>query len=272
MSQRKHTRSLAEFQQWMQHQLMDPYGQTGATAPVESVICESERLSAHEHLAIYQRSYIARLRDCMTQQFSALEHALGPELFEGFADEYLSVYPSRNYNLMPLGAHFADFLEATRPDRDAPEGEREDWPDFMIELARFEFAINQIFAERSDEEYTLATEDSLDEDLRLLPVFHLFAHQFPVRWYYSAVVNGDNPPLPYAQESYCVVLRHQYRLSLYDLPPAQYHLLYYMQQGYTLAEAREYLVAAHELDVRQVDLTWPTWKARMVAACFFRKV
>ena len=84
----------------MQHQLMDPYGQTGATAPVESLIYDSTRLSAREHLAIYQRSYIARLRDCMAQQFTALAYALGPELFQGFADEYLSACPSTHYNLM----------------------------------------------------------------------------------------------------------------------------------------------------------------------------
>jgi len=73
----------------------------------------------------------------MASQFKALEYALGESLFKGFADQYLQANPSQSYTLMDLGKNFSSYLEATRPDKEYSE--KEDWPDFMIELAAFEY-------------------------------------------------------------------------------------------------------------------------------------
>src|ERR1700759_1363098 len=156
---------LDKFQQWMQHMLLNPLLKKGIdpadalpsefkAASLDAIVNHSEKLPANEHLAIYQRSYIARLRNCMSQQFSALEYALGGELFRGFADDYLVSYPSTSYNLAGLGAHFARHLQATRPD--AQDDVKEDWIYFIIELAKFEYDINALFEQKAEEGYQLA--------------------------------------------------------------------------------------------------------------------
>ena len=74
--------TLEKIQQWMQGALLDPYGNDEQT--LEQIVRPSKRLAAHQHLAIYQRSYVARLRECMSKQFPALEYALGKRLFTQF--------------------------------------------------------------------------------------------------------------------------------------------------------------------------------------------
>ncbi|UUF12995.1 MULTISPECIES: DNA-binding domain-containing protein [Flavobacterium] len=270
---------LKDFQQWMQQLLLDPYQQTGVNpndllsnaenaASIEDVICHSEKLTAQEHLAIYQRSYIARLRNCMSQQFSALEYALGEAIFCAFADDYLASKPSHNYNLSFLGAHFAEYLENNRPDAD--EDIKEDWIDFMIELARFEYAIGVLFDEKAEENYQLATIDTPENELKLLPVFALFKFQFPVRKYYSEFKNDKNPDLPLQNESYCVVLRHKFKLAIYDLHKEQYEFLCFLKEHKDIAAAKELFKIDYKENDVQFEHVWKSWKERWVGANFFR--
>ncbi len=269
--------TLAKVQEWMQQSLLDPYAgsrkaqntqETGAPQ-LQHLVKSSKRMTAEQHLAIYQRSYVARLRDCMSKQFSALEYALGADLFCGFADEYLQQYPSANYNLILLGEHFADYLEETRPDKNEPV--KEDWPDFMIELARFEYAINIIFEEKADENYELATTEASEEALQLLPVFELFEFQFPIRWYYSAFANKEEPQLPHPEQSFCAITRHDYKLALHDLNYGQYEFLKYLKQGHTISEASDLLRSKNSIDPQQWEAFWPQWKSQWIKAGFFRQ-
>lgn len=269
---------LKNFQQWMQQLLLDPYQQTGInpsellsdqfnTASIEDVICHSEKLTAQEHLGIYQRSYIARLRNCMSQQFSALEYALGEAIFCAFADDYLASKPSHNYNLAYLGAHFADYLENNRPD--AHESIKEDWIDFMIELARFEYAIGVIFEMKAEENYQLATIDTDENELKLVPICELFKFKFPVRKYYSEFKNEEQPNLPPQNESYCVVLRHKFKLSIYDLHKEQYELLSYLKEQNYISTAKELIKAQYKENPPVFDEVWNNWKECWITANFF---
>lgn len=270
---------LKDFQQWMQQLLLDPYQQTGVNpddllsnaenaASIEDVICHSEKLTAQEHLAIYQRSYIARLRNCMSQQFSALEYALGEAIFCAFADDYLASNPSNNYNLSFLGAHFAEYLENNRPD--ANEDIKEDWIDFMIELARFEYAIGVLFEEKAEENYQLAAIDTSEEQLKLVPVFALFKFQFPIRKYYHEFKNGKNPALPFGKESYCVVLRHKFKLSIYDLHKEQYDFLCFLKENKNMIETKEWFNSHYKENTVQFEQVWSSWKERWLDAHFFK--
>lgn len=261
--------NLPDFQLWMQQLLLNPNGQTELDAPIESLVLDTKRLSARGHLAIYQRSYIARLRDCMRKVFAALEYALGEELFEAFADMYLETHPSNSYNLTGLGEKFAEFLEATRPD--AHEAVKEDWPDFMIELARFEYATNILFDEEEKSHGELATLETREENLALVSVFGLFAFRFPIRPYYSAFVQGEAPPLPALQASYCAIVRqrHNYRIALFDLQPAQFYFLQEMQQGKTVDEALEHVVSNFNANAEELQAVWKIWKEKWIEAGFF---
>lgn len=270
---------LKDFQQWMQQLLLDPYQQTGVdpssllsnvsnATSIEDVICHSEKLTAQEHLGIYQRSYIARLRNCMSQQFSALEYALGETIFCAFADDYLASRPSHNYNLSLLGAHFSDHLENNRPD--AEEEQKEDWIDFMIELAQFEYAIGVLFEAKAEEDYQLATIETHEDKLKLVPICALFKFRFPVQKYYSEFKNGKQPNLPIEYESYCVVLRHKFKLAVYDLHKEQYDFLSILKEQTDITIAKELFKTQYKENTILLEQIWGSWKKRWIEANFFR--
>ena len=136
--------SLAALQQWLQGCILQPDPKAQARA-VEEHIAPSPTLTPQQRLAIYQRGYLARLRECMAGQFKALHHALGEALFADFVEEYLRVYASRSPTLSDLGDRFTRFLQETRPDATEPPERRELWADFMVELARYEWDVYQKF-------------------------------------------------------------------------------------------------------------------------------
>jgi hypothetical protein len=258
--------TLAQIQNWMQSALVPPDSQTHSEKP-EDFINASSRLTAARHLNIYRQSYVARLRECMKNQFSALAFALGEELFQMFADQYLDAYPSESYTLNNLGRKFPDFLEETRPD--AGDGEKEEWIDFIVELARFEYELSLIFDEHAEEKIDLADESAPDEALKLVPVFRLFYHRHPVCRYYLDVTQKKAPELPFEEESCCVVTRKNYRLGLVEIKPAQYHFLQRLAQGDSIAQAKEYFVTTYGFDAGKVDEVWNEWKKKFIAAGFF---
>lgn len=261
--------SLVQLQNWMQamlihHVPVETGNDSGIAVPVEQVIKASHRLSAIRHLDIYRHSYIARLRSCMQSQFSALNYTLGGELFQLFADQYLDAHPSESYSLNTLGESFPAFLEATRPDKEA----KETWPDFMIELAAFEYRLSVIFDEHTIDTNTPATTDTPDDKLTIAPVLHLMHHLFPVCDYYLEFSQGKEPELPFPRESYCVVIRSNYKLGLFSIRAAQYYFLKNMQQTHSIATAKSMLLQEMAVPSSEFERVWPEWKKSFTASGF----
>jgi hypothetical protein len=259
--------SLTQLQNWMQGMLVQHEPVSTELVEVNQVVNASKRLSAVGHLDIYRHSYIARLRACMQNQFGALAYALGNELFELFADQYLDANPSGSYTLNTLGEKFPAFLEQTRPDAD--QEQKEAWPDFMIELAGFEYALSEIFDEHSIENNSNPTDETPDELLRLTPVFHLFHHRFPICNYYLEYGQGKAPDLPFPEESFCAVTRCDYKLGLFNIRGAQYYFLLNIQQGMTVEEAKNDLVKTFNFDRAELDKIWIAWRKNFIASGFF---
>jgi hypothetical protein len=197
--------SLTEVQQWMMDMLTSPFPPEDGE-DVEGRIAKGPRLSARRHLQLYRQSYIARLRECMKKQFAALAYTLGEELFVQFADEYLLHYPSDSYSLNTLGKRFAAFLEESRPD--AGEERKEDWCDFMVDLASFEYDLAVLFDEADREDGK--------------PLFRVFKHRHPIARYYLEFSQGKAPELYEPQTSYCKVSRDNYRLSIHEITEKAY--------------------------------------------------
>lgn len=234
-------------------------------------INNTSRLSAEQHLNIYRRSYIERLRDCMKSQFTALAFALGDELFQMFADQYLQAYPSESYTLNNLGKKFPDYLNETRPDTGRIE--KETWIDFMIELARFEFAVSEIFDEKAENLPILTDETTPDEELKLVPVFRLFQHQYPICRYYLDVMKNNQPVLPFEEETFCTVIRnYDYRLSLLEIKPAQYQFLSLIKQGESISNAKAEIMNKYKVDETKFEEIWLHWKTNFIAAGYFCRV
>lgn len=232
----------------------------------------SSRLSAAERLAIYQRSYILRLLKCLAEQFPALGHALGEELFRDFARQYLRDRPPESYTLYDLGRRFPDYLEETRPDREAPEGERETWIDFMVDLARFERLVFVMFDAPGHEGEPLATADTPDASLRLQPCFALAEYRFPVAAYYHQVRQGTDPVLPPAQRSRVAVVRKDYVTRTYPLRTVHYRFLRALQEGRTVEEALARVAEGSGLPLDKARRSWSAAdgiRRRWITAGFF---
>ncbi|WCN09316.1 DNA-binding domain-containing protein [Marinomonas mediterranea] len=201
--------SLKQLQTDFMEALIDPR----ATGEFLDQIQPCGNLSAAQHIAIYQRSYIARLQQCMASQFSALKTALGDELFSLFTADYLRAFPSHSYTLNNLGARFAEHLEATRPAID-PNNE-ENWPAFVVELARFEYHVNDVFDLKIDDasvRNVIATESR-----RLNRSARLCSHEYPVCRYFNDIKENPNADIPYPQREFCILFRHNYRVVMLNV-------------------------------------------------------
>jgi len=213
--------SLSELQKWMHNALLRPE----ATVPAEAEdrLVPNPRLSAPGSLAIYQQSYALRIAACMREQFPALCHALGAELFNDFVAEYVREAPPESYTLYDLGRRFPGFLEANRPDRDAEE--RESWIDFVVDLSRFERAVFTRFDCPGAEDMDLATQDTPDADLRVNPSLLVGQFRFPVPWYYHEVRQGNSPSPPDPAICYVAIVRKDYLTTTVLLQADQYAFL-----------------------------------------------
>ena len=72
-------------------------------AQIESVIERSSHQTSVERLEIYAGAYYARLLECLRAEYPIMAEAMGTELFDEFAVEYLQHYPSHSYTLNDLG-------------------------------------------------------------------------------------------------------------------------------------------------------------------------
>jgi len=291
-------RSLEVVQRWFQAVVSHPDGvEGGAVSPdaqelirlgrgeLEAVVRRSRNLTASERLSIYANAYYSRLLECLGGCYPILKQALGDDVFDSFAFEYLQRYPSRSYTLDHLGEHFARFLEETRPGRE--EGEEPDgvdWPDFLIDLATFEWTIARVFDGPGVEGKALLTPEALQSfpaerfgEARLVPVpcLKLLAFRFPVNAYYTAARHageGEEVPVPEPAAERVAVTRREFVVRRYPLSPPQYALLTEILAGSTVGEAIAAAAESSDLDDEALAAELRMWFRFWVAEGFFLSV
>jgi len=261
---------LDEVQRWMHEALRLPGGSSDAR--LAEMITPPGQISPVDALAIYQRSYYQRLLTCMREQFPALRHALGEQLFIDFAREYLRAHPPESYTLYDLGRRFPGYLESSRPDRDAAASEREVWIDFMVDLAAFERLIFTLFDAPGCEGQPLADADTPDAALRLQPAFALGVYRFPVALYYHGVREEKSPDLPPLEPSHVALVRKDFLTRTVPLGPTQHAFLQILSEVDSVPRAMEVLCARLNLDPSAVARSWSEpggARERWVEAGFF---
>lgn len=256
--------SINHIQSWMQAMLTQHVPVSHLDISTNQIIKDSKHLSASQHLSIYRQSYIARLRTCMQSQFKCLAYALGESLFQDFADQYLDSHPSTGYTLNDLGKDFAVFLEKTRPQ---DEYEEENWPQFMIELASFEYTLSEVF-DAPEISINVPDANTPNHLLTIAPQLLLFEHQFPICNFYLDFNANLLPELPFPQQSYCGISRQNYKLGLFSLAPDQYHFLNSIKSGASVAEAQDGLIATFNFNRKDLERVWPIWKRNFIASGF----
>jgi hypothetical protein len=250
---------LEQLQRWVQAVITHPGGLVSGIVSeaarrslavdldaLEDVVAPSATLSGAERLAIYWRSYHARLLQCFQAMFPALLRALGEELFNQFALDYLQHHPSQSFTLDRLADAFPQHLAETRPDADAPPDQRERWPDFIIELATLEWAFLKVYDGPGVEGRPLpgvrdilamTVEQLLEMRPVRAPCLRLFAFRYPVHTYMLAVRRGEEPEWPAQADSFVAMTRRNYRVMLHELSSPQYALLQALDGRLTVAQA-----------------------------------
>ena len=257
---------LAQLQSWMQDALVWSGRKTDAATVMQEVL-PSPTLGPQQRLAIYQRGYYERLLQCLEGQFKALRHALGNELFRDFATEYLRSCPSRSPTLSDLGARFTIWLAENRPDRDSAD--KEEWIDFMVELARYEWTVYLFFDKPGHEGKPLAHAETPDDQLVPQSSLELHRFDFPVAGYYHSVSSGEDPEVPQRGESHVVIVRVDYRIGIFRLTLPQFELLTSMAQGSRVGQALEAIAKSRKVALEDVLKAWQGWKKTWCQAGFF---
>jgi hypothetical protein len=246
---------LDSLQRWMIEALIAPDGVDADT--IAATLLPGPKLSASACLAIYQRSYILRLRKCLEEQFPASYHALGAALFADFADEYLRACPSDSYTLHELGRRFPEWLEDNRPDRDQPPEQRESWIDFMVDLASYERDLYRLFDAQGHEGRPWPDVSADDGALVLQPCLALVAYRYPAAWYYHEVRAGRSPQLPVAMRSYAVILRRDFLTHTYPVTRLHYEFLSLVRRTRDLPASVEAIAPEAGYSV---DVVWRSWR------------
>jgi hypothetical protein len=287
----KPTPGLDRIQRWMQAAIMHPDGVVeGMRSPearaaidadsAERVVTRSKALTAAERLAIYGNAYYARLLECLREEFPATAHALGEETFDAFAGAYLQRYPSHSYTLCVLGANFPRYLAETRPPRE--EGEPEvSWPEFLADMAAFEWAFSEVFdgqgvegKEVLDEAKVRAVPPERWLEARLVPVacLRLLAFRFPVQEYYADVRADKSPSLPAPAETLVAMTRRNFVVHYYALSAPEYRLLSALVAGKSVGGAIEEVVRSQDADFDHLAANLHEWFRRWAALGLFQAV
>lgn len=293
---------LDVVQRWMQAVIVHPLGvERGLASPqareaidvpreeLESIVLPSRAQSSVERLSIYANAYYARLLECLRAEFPMLARAVGEDAFDQFALHYLQRYPSSSYTLGRLGAKFAQFLDETRPGREASAAAFAEpgWPDFLVDLATLEWTFDEVFDGPGMETLTPLSAERLTSvppdrwgDVRLLPApcLRLLAFRFPVNAHYVALRKevGTGPSRLLAEltprTTWMAVGRREYVVRRYDLNREQYELLSALVAGAPLGEGVACVVPEDESAAEQFAGELREWFAWWTADGFFRDV
>jgi hypothetical protein len=187
-------------------------------------VVSSAAFPAETRVGIYASSYVARLAECMRAEFPVLRALIGEQVFNLFVGGYLSARPPASYSLYDLGAGFADYLEATRPQPHSGPGTPEALP---ASLARLERAMAE--AERADGPENDASDRGTLDALSVLcnPVprlrtprsLKLLRLDFDFTQTLATAQKGGRPPIPAPRDILVAVARVRYQVHVHTLDP-----------------------------------------------------
>jgi hypothetical protein len=202
---------------------------------LDRVLSHGPCLSNWERLHIYRHAYVARLVECLQDDFGAVANAVESERFEALCRKYIEQFPSRQPNLNVFGAQFPRFLRH----QDAP------WAEFASDLAQLEWALVEVVHEPCDDVLSAATLQGVGpEALPLLRFERNRASRFlqftyPVNEYLGAWLQDRAPALPQPRPNSALVVRRGKRVTRLQLEERQGLILGRLLAGACLLEALE---------------------------------
>jgi hypothetical protein len=199
-------RTLGAEQRWLFERVtrLDDGSACSRDAFVDDVRWVREgRLPAARRIDVYRDAYVARLAECLADDYPAVAHALGPSEFRALCAGFIEAHPPTSSSLNFYGAPFAAFC-ATWPAAFAA---------CVSDIARLEWAI--VEAIHADAEVVLdaarlgAIPEADWDRARLVPsaALRVLDTAYPVHRHYRAFLDGDDPGLPELEASSVAVCR-----------------------------------------------------------------
>ena len=183
---------LGETQRWFAGAVMN-----GADLKeTDRLLTPGPRLGPTERLHVYQHGYVARLVECLADDYPVLKHLLGEEPFDSLCRRYVERHPSRAPNLNAYGRHMADLCVG-----------------FAADLARLEWAIVEVIHEPALPPLTMETLATVPMGawgtarLVAAKAVRLLSLAYPANDYFQAVRDEESPDAPAARATATVVHR-----------------------------------------------------------------
>lgn len=228
--------ALARAQRAFQELIVAPHERRKTLAPEPATLLRPLRaLSPADSADLYSGMYLARLRECLEQDYPALRRLAGEEVFGELVKSYLARFPSRHYSLNQLGRQLPGFLDgAGRFPRRA----------LLRDVARLECAMSEAFdalpgTSLTPADLASAGDDSwagarlhLDLSVRLVELAHdvgdfvLAAHR-----------KRDASPACPRKRTWLVVYRKDLVVSFLELTEPMFRVLESLARGEPLARA-----------------------------------
>lgn len=123
---------LAECETWMLSRI-SPSAEK--TKPV-NLLNPQGGVPGEERMSVYADGYKTRIMEGIGDVFPAVRHLTGERLFYELSRDYVTKFPSREYNLSRVGCLFPEFLSGTETAGNLP---------FLADLARLEWQVSLAF-------------------------------------------------------------------------------------------------------------------------------
>jgi hypothetical protein len=218
---------LLELQRWFEHAVTGPEPEAER---VECVLLPGPRLTARERLEVHRRGYVARLVECLEDDYPVLAETLGGAAFADVAAGYIASHPTNARFLDRYGAALSEHLRGARLGLAGP---------FLVDLAALEWAVVEaIHASEVSRSFPPLESVSLEAWATATfvgaPSVRLLRSDFPIDRYYQARRDGGRPALPSPEPSATLVQRRGFAVFRTDLGPVRADLLEALLAGETL--------------------------------------
>lgn len=213
---------LAETQRWFAGAVMND----AALDEADRRLTPGPKLGPRERLDVYRDGYVARLVECLADDYPVLARALGEEAFEALCRRYIAQHPSGAPNLNAYGRRMAAMCDG-----------------FAADLARLEWAVVEVIHEPAAAPLTM-------EKLATVPMeawgtarlvasraLRIVRTEHPVNEYFQAVKDGGAPALPGPGSSATLVYRGGKTVWRMGLTPAMHRVLAALLDGRALESA-----------------------------------
>jgi hypothetical protein len=227
------------------------------SAQEDDSLLTSQVVIPERQLAVYQRAYLARLVECVRDDYPLLIQALGDEPFDALATQYVREFPPETNSLNFYSRHFATFLRSRVPLDSS----------WAYDLARVEWALIEAIHADGSKTLTslqfgrLAPEDWPRLRLQTSPTLRVLTLNYDISPLVLRLSQAEAFVAPAPGQSFLAVCRRGNDLWRLPLEPWAAALLEHFERGYTLGGALEQVAqtAAQFATEEQVFRTFSRW-------------